>query len=94
MSRKDHSLVDLKRMSSEGLNPDSDDRQRFILAQGKDYAASAENLGVESQLVSGPQANTNSMNYLKPLNAKRQFVADARLDLGANSHSQLIRGSQ
>jgi hypothetical protein len=109
MGRKDNSLVDLKRLSSEGLNPDSDDHQRFILAQGKDYAASAENLGVgkckqtdadlvdSSQLVAGPQANTNSMNYLKPLHgdhAKRQRVQDARLDLGANSHSQLIRGSQ
>ena len=60
MGRKDASLQDLERLAQR-------DNDNFVmLGEGKDYAASAENLGVIHDAPTlGGGTNSNSLNYLK-----------------------------
>ena len=81
MGRKDTSLQDLERMQQHS-------NENFVmLGEGKDYAASAENLGVHDaphhHLSGGP--NSNSMNYLKQM--KNNFVSGI---VGTSSTSLML----
>ena len=92
MARKDVSLNDLKKHGDDRLKDSNERFTQFLGEGGKDYAASAEALGLAhadaQQLMSGATLNNNSASYLKPLKTKNNKLSD---EGGFNSQSLILQ---